>query len=73
MSKIATPQGVTLGRELRGNHWYVVMHIHDGGTLMFPTDKAHQICREIMVQVGEIDKLVRNGAGQKWPLVHRPR
>ncbi len=71
MAKIATLQGVTFGRELRGNCWYVIMRIHDGGTLSFPTDKGHEICRQIMEQIGEIDKL-RKGDGQ-LPQVHRPR
>lgn len=72
MAKIATPQAVTIGRKLHGNQWYVVMHVHDGGELSFPTDKAHAICREIMGQVGKIDEL-RRAAGQLLPNVHRRR
>ncbi len=70
-AKIATVQGVTFGRELRGNCWYIVMNIHDGGTLSFPTDKGHEICRQIMRQIGEIDKLTKGNG--PWPQVHRPR
>jgi len=72
MAKIATPQEVTFGRELQGNCWYVTMYIHGGGTLSFPTDKAHEICRKIMKQVGEIDKLTR-GNGQGLPIPYRGR
>lgn len=72
MGKIATPQEVSFSRELRGNCWYVMMHIHGGGTLGFPRDRAHEICREIMEQVGEIDKLTK-GNGGGLPQVHRPR
>lgn len=72
MAKIATPQEVSFGRELHGNSWFVIMHIHGGGTLSFPIDKAHEICRQIMKQVGEIDKLTK-GNGGGLPQVHRPR
>jgi len=73
MAKIATPQEVTCGRELRGNCWYVIMHIHGAGTLSFPTDKGHEICREIMQQIGEIDKLRKGDGSYLLPQVHRPR
>lgn len=72
MGKIATPQDVTFGRELRGNSWFVVMHIHDGGTLSFPTDAAHEFCRKIMHQVSEIDKVTK-GNGRPWPIPYRSR
>ena len=71
MAKIATPQDVSFGREVHGNSWYVVMHIHGGGTLSFPTDAAHEFCRKIMHQVSEIDKLTRDG--RPGPIPHRPR
>ena len=72
VGEIATLQEVSFGRQLRGNCWYVIMHIRDGGTLSFTTDKGHEICRQIMEQIGEIDKL-RKGDGQRLPQVHRPR
>lgn len=72
MGEIATVQEVSFGRELRGNCWYVIMHIHGGGTLSFPTDKGHEICRQIMKEIGEIDKL-RKGDGHVLPQVHRAK
>lgn len=72
MGKIATPQEVTIGKELRGGCWMVLMHIHGGGTLSFPPDIAHQLARDLVGQANAIDKIVR-GNGKGWPRVHRPR
>ena len=71
-AKIATVQEVSFGRELRGNCWYVIMHIHGGGELSFPTEKGHEICRQIMGQIGEIDRL-RKGDGRSLPGPYRQR
>lgn len=67
MSKIATPQELVAVR----SGLDVVLHIRGHGALTMPRNAAHELARDLMKVVGEIDAL---SPAARWPnLQHKQR
>ncbi len=60
MSRVASPQELVAAR----NGLDVVLHIRGHGALTMPRNAAHELARDLMKVVGEIDAL---SPAARWP------
>ena len=45
----------------------VILYIRGAGSLTMPRDAAHELAREMMRVIGEIDALQKRAARNMWP------